>query len=359
MRPVTNFARPRYTRSRVNAAGRRFRHGTPTFDDRLVLENWRLSHAYVLNTFQMNLRNRARGMDAKVVQRHKRRATIFDKLHREPNMALSNMHDIAGCRVIFSSIDDLDAFREGLHQSRAQHEVQENQEQYNYLMQPKTTGYRGVHDVYRYKVSSDAGSAWNGLSVEVQYRTQVQHAWATAVEVADLTTESRIKFAEGAAVQTEFFRLASELLARGMEGMPSCCAHLTNEEVVDEFARLAHVSGLWASLSMLEAADATPSVRQHAILIYHLGADVEAWQRLEVRRFDTSTKALQELQELETTLGDTADVVLVRADTEASLREAYSNYYSDVRAFLSYVKTSIHQIGTADQVDRILSDLAV
>lgn len=349
---MTNFAQPRYTRSRVNAAGKRIRHNRATIDDWLVLENWRLSHAWVLNTFQMNLRNRARGIDAKVVQRHKRRVTILDKLHREPNMALSNMHDIAGCRVIFASVEDLNNYRAAVHDSRSRHQLQEQPEQYNYLMRPKPSGYRGVHDVYRYEVLSERGSAWNGLSVEIQYRTQVQHAWATAVEVADLTTESRIKFNEGAELQRVFFRLASELLSRGLEEAPSCCPEMTNLDLVEEFVRVALVSGLWASLNMLEAAKAQPSSRQHAILIYHLDPMITAAERLEVRRFETSTRALQELGQLEQSLGDTADVVLVRADTEDSLREAYSNYYSDVRSFLSYVKTSIARLGSQEQCER-------
>ena len=45
-------------------------------------------------------------------------------------------------------------------------------------------GYRGIHDVYEFLVRSTRRREFsNGLQIEIQYRTHVQHAWATAVEV--------------------------------------------------------------------------------------------------------------------------------------------------------------------------------
>lgn len=358
--PVTNFIEPRYTPSRVAAAGRRVRKRTATAEDQVVIENWRAAHAYVLNTFQTNLRKRARPFDATVAQRLKRRITINDKLRREPNMALSHMHDIAGCRVIFRTIDDLLAFRSALHESRSQHVLLgRDVDQYNYLIRPKDTGYRGIHDVYAYKVSSLAGRLWNDLMVEIQYRTLVQHAWATAVEVADLTTSSRIKFNEGVGQHRDFFRLASEILARAHEGAQSCCPDLTNPDLIEQFIRVATGSGLWVTLNRLRAIPAEPSKRQNAILVYHLDQVDAEENRLQVFRYENTIKAIHEYGRLEKEFEGKADVVLVRAATDNSIREAYRNYYSDVEAFLDYVRQGVERLLDGDAARAALDRLTV
>lgn len=106
-----NFVAPAYSKSRVNLAGKAFSGGLQQAEDFAVLENWRTSHAYLLNTFQATLRYHARSFDAVVAQRLKRRPTIIGKLSRFPHMQVARMHDIAGCRVIFESLADLFEYR--------------------------------------------------------------------------------------------------------------------------------------------------------------------------------------------------------------------------------------------------------
>ena len=143
--------------------GKRIRENTHTIDDITVLENHPASHTYIMNTFNVALRRRARNKDIVVAQRLKRRKTIFDKLQREPNMQLSTMHDVAGARVIFQSLNDLIAFRKSLHSAKVDHVLRtRDDDRYNYLINPKDTGYRGVHDVFEYKVKSVQGVKWNG-----------------------------------------------------------------------------------------------------------------------------------------------------------------------------------------------------
>src|SRR5687767_3805814 len=102
---------PGGSKSRVNRAGEGVRAGNPTDDDLNVIEEWRAAHRGVLNTFQAILRNRTRGSDVIVAQRHKRKRTIFDKLARLPGMQLARMDDVAGCRLIFADIKTLYSFR--------------------------------------------------------------------------------------------------------------------------------------------------------------------------------------------------------------------------------------------------------
>jgi len=78
-------------------------------DDRLyeaykVVENWRTSHGLPLNVVQAVLRSRTQRIEPNVIvaQRLKRFQSIMNKLVREPNMKLSQMHDLGGCRAILS-----------------------------------------------------------------------------------------------------------------------------------------------------------------------------------------------------------------------------------------------------------------
>lgn len=186
---MKNF--PGGSRSRVNKAGYRVKAGTATQEDLGVIEEWREAHRIVLNTFQALLRIRTKkNPSIYVAQRHKRRNTIFNKLIRHPKMELARMDDVAGCRIIFPDLASLYEFRDSFHWAKFKHKLRNEKDKYDYIKQPKATGYRGIHDVYSYDVNSKNKERCKGLFVEIQYRTQVQHAWATAVEVIGFITES-------------------------------------------------------------------------------------------------------------------------------------------------------------------------
>src|SRR5690606_17921260 len=136
-----------------------------------------------------------------------------------PGMQLSRMDDVAGCRLIFRSVKDLYAFRAQFHKARFNHTRRNDPDRYDYIKSPKSTGYRGVHDVYEYDVRSTVGKPLAGLYVEIQYRTLVQHAWATAVEVIGFITESQPKFQKGDKRYEQAMALASEILTRAFENM--------------------------------------------------------------------------------------------------------------------------------------------
>ncbi|MGV7171961.1 RelA/SpoT domain-containing protein [Xanthomonas axonopodis pv. ricini] len=148
---------PGGSKSRVSRAGDNVRYGRATPEDLSVIEDWRAAHRGVINTFQAILRTRLRGQRVTVAQRHKRRNTIFDKLERLPGMQLARMDDVAGCRLIFRNEKELRKFRRSLHEARFNHKLRHESDKYDYIENPKGTGYRGIHDVYEYDVNSEAG----------------------------------------------------------------------------------------------------------------------------------------------------------------------------------------------------------
>ena len=335
-----------FTKSRIQSAGKRIVKERQSSEDTGVLENFRAAHAYIINTFQMNARRHAASVTNTVGQRLKRRNTIIDKLKREPSMPLHAMQDIAGCRIIFENQEDLYKVRDSLRNARFKHRRVNDIDRYDYIKSPKETGYRGVHDVYEYHVEKEPSSNWNGLKIELQFRTRVQHAWATAVEVADLITSSRIKFNDAQGRYLLYFKLASEILARAHEDQKSCFPSLSNARLIGQFEDIEAETGLLLSLSNLrETKGRGISFKRNTLLIFRFDPE-EGEEKLEVRTFETVSKAIEEYNNLEKTLGKTADIVFVRGESEESIRDAFRNYFSDARAFVDLMKTGIDTLSS-------------
>lgn len=343
--PTGSPSFPGGSKSRVNRAGENVRARKPTAEDLAVIEEWRAAHRAVLNTFQAILRERARNAGALVAQRHKRKRTIFDKLDRLPGMSLSRMDDVAGCRLIFKKLKDLHAFRQSFHGARFKHRRRHADDpgRYDYIENPKPTGYRGIHDIYEYDVNSEVGKALTGLYVEIQYRTLVQHAWATAVEVIGFITESQPKFQQGDTRYENAMALASEILARAHENERGPFPNLEDREVVTRFLTAEREIGLLDMLRGLNAADRAVSAKKNTILIF------EGGRALQVKTFRDATEALRALFELEKEHPE-RDIVLVRADTSDEVRLAFKNYFSDARDFIQLVEVGCAKLSKTKNI---------
>lgn len=338
--------RPEYSVTRVNKAGKNVREGTHNFDDLIVIENWRACHNHILNAWQATLRGRCKNKDIIFAQRLKRRKTIFDKLKREPNMALAKMHDIAGCRLIFRDVESLNKYRASLHKARFKHErIKFQEDPYNYIKKPTSRGYRGIHDVYKFSSRSEEGEYWNGLQVEIQYRTSHQHAWATAVEVAGSLTGNHTKFDRGGADYKRFFILASEIIARGFEKSYSCEPEVANKDLVKEFDEIENRIKLLQRLKSIKTINfAITSVanlkRKNLILqtTHKEGAGIRIYS------YDSLSLATKKYFELEKSATPDEDIVLVRAETHDSIRQAFKNYFSDTGDFTSLIENGIERL---------------
>lgn len=332
---------PGGSKSRVNRAGNNIRHQCATLEDINVIDEWRAAHKVVLNTFQASLRNRTRNKNIVVAQRHKRRNTIFNKLLRQPKMELSRMDDIAGCRLIFDSIDDLNKFRQDFHKAKFKHKRKNDADKYNYIVNPKSTGYRGIHDVYSYDVNSKNGELHKGLLVEIQYRTLVQHAWATAVEVIGIITENQPKFQQGDKRYERCMALASEILARHYEGKTGPFPELKNDELLTQFNSLDAELHLIRNFIGLNTTESETTTNRNTILIFTPDGE------LETRSFKIESEALKELFKLEKD-NPSLDVVLVKADTSDEIRMAFRNYFSDAKEFVRLLSQAVDDFEAND-----------
>ena len=323
---------PQYSRSRVGVAGKNIAKGKASSADFRVLENWRNSHAYIMNTFRTTLHGKAKVVKGPVTiaQRLKRKTTIIDKLETGRAKDLLTMHDLAGCRVIFRDIKDLTKYRDSLHKSRFNHK-RVNDTKYDYIQNPKTSGYRGVHDVFSYYVNTVTGSAYNKLLIEIQYRTRYQHAWATAVEVSDLINKTRIKFDQNVKPDNErFFQLAAEYIARTYEKMRGPLPNLSDDDLASEMKQLEGRLRLYKALDKVQKQKTKLPISRNIVL--HFGVD-----GLKARGFRSVAGALEYRAQLEEQYSED-DVVYVRGDKSQEISIAFNNYFQDCRNFVKYIK---------------------
>jgi putative GTP pyrophosphokinase len=328
---------PGGSKSRVNKAGDKLKNGTATIEDINVFDEWRSAHRFVLNSFQAMLRTKIKGSNITFAQRHKRKRTIIDKLSRIEGMQLARMDDIAGCRLIFSDIDSLYKFRENFNKSPFNHKLRNNIDKYDYLKHPKSTGYRGIHDIYIYDVRSKRNEELAGLQIEIQYRTLIQHYWATTNEIIGFITESQPKFQRGDIRYQNAMKYASEILARVYEGRTGPFPELNNIEVVNNFLDLNRELHLIKMLRRLNSSPVDIGRNKNTILIY---TDKD---ELLVKSYRDSNDAIQALFKLENNY-PTYDVVLVKADKSDDIRIAFKNYFSDANEFIQKITLGCNQL---------------
>jgi hypothetical protein len=248
-------------------------------------------------------------------------------------MQLARMDDVAGCRLIFKNVQELNEFREAFHKARFKHKRRNDPDKYNYIKNPKSTGYRGIHDVYEYDVNSESGKSLAGLYIEIQYRTLVQHAWATAVEVVGFITENQPKFQQGDKRFEHEMALASEILARAHEGLKGPFPEKNDRDVLEEFLAIDSELSLLKTLRGLNQAKSEVSNKRNTILIFSDKGE------LEIKSFRDATDALRALFELEEKMPH-SDIVLVRADSSDEIRLAFRNYFSDASEFIRLIDSA-------------------
>lgn len=335
---------PEHSKSAVGRASKVAGKGVGTDEElteaRGIVSNYRSPHAFPLNAVTVTVRKKALQVNshAVVAQRLKRLPTILDKLKRIPTMSVTTMHDLGGCRVILSSIDEVDALVHELRNApRARNRVDQV---YDYLRVdpeepkhgPKASGYRGMHLVYEYHASK---REYDGLRIELQVRTKLQHAWATAVETMDLFSRSGLKYSSGDPDVIRFFILVSSLMAlkEGVSPVPD--AEASEADLVGELrvleGRLGIVSRFRGYAAIVNN-HATSDRRNALTLELHRQA-----KELTVSAHERMSDAEGRLAELEALNDDDLDVVLVNIARIGQLQAAYPNYYADTSMFTDFV----------------------
>lgn len=174
------------TKGQIRRLGNSIRENTNTVstDNLELLQAYRTSYKDALSKAFTLLTTLTRSVytEAILSYRIKRIDSIIRKLHRKPKMQLDRMGDIVGCRCILKNEKQIRKLERKIKENFWVNESQTR----DYYKNENPTGYRSLH-LY-IKLEEDHSEI-----IEVQLRTQVDHNWATLVEITDLLLDDTAK----------------------------------------------------------------------------------------------------------------------------------------------------------------------
>lgn len=330
-----------YSKKQVRRAGETISSPSASPSERAeaeaVVNFWRNIHRRPLQLLLQELDERGISAEHLVAGRIKKFDTIVDKLTRRNAIAnLAAMDDIAGCRIVVPDLGRQASLCDALY------EISECDtawsDRHDYIGSPKESGYRGRHLLFRYQ---DPRHGY-ALPIELQVRTEHQHAWATAVEMYDEVAADRLKFGEGQSQADRFFRRISVVMRQLEERgrvEPSSIRSLDDG-----------TDGLQAALDILRMLSAASQS------VYVLGGGKEvAPESYCLVDFDPAEQVV-ELTEvcpevaLETYFASEDDpdreghnFVLLRGATLDKLKDLYPNYFGDISRFVTIFNDLIYK----------------
>lgn len=275
--------------------------------------------------------------DALVAQRLKRVPSIEKKLVKNLGMQLARMQDIGGLRTVVDTPAQVRKLQALYTNGNLTHELISIDD---YIARPKASGYRSLHLIYRYK--NPSAEPFNGLLLELQIRTRLQHAWATAVETIGSFLNHALKASEGPEEWLEFFKVASAAFAI-IERCPVAeeFAHQSAEEIWEKCIAQAGRLDVRNKLDAFAvAANSITSDRtggSYHLVILDAKERTVAVASFGKRRLDEANAAYA-AAELRAQQADDQQVVLVATDSIESLRRAYPNYFLDTNQFLNAIR---------------------
>lgn len=302
-----------------------------------ILNLWRTDHLHPLNLMRNSLVKLMainRIEPVLVSQRLKRLTSIEYKLDLNENMGLGGMQDIGGYRAVLKDTKDLIKLKTILENIKKRHCLKRVKD---YTLVPKDSGYRSIHYVYEYKSRIER---YNGLQLELQIRTKLQHNWATAVETVGILTKTSLKSSQGPDEWLDFFKIVSSLFAIkenmqvlkqhekfSMEELMVMCYNMSVRLNVIDILK-----GLRVSAKQIEG-NKTGDYYLININVTKKNVKIISFKK---KAFELATehyiKLEKEIKETENA------VVLVSASSILSLKKAYPSYFLDTSEFISVLE---------------------
>jgi hypothetical protein len=306
-----------------------------------------------MNTFSSTLYRKTKKLERSIVaQRLKRFPTIVDKLKRYPNIRLSQMQDIGGIRAICKNLHDMYYLYDFYHGKTIPHDLYKEN---NYIDKPKQDGYRGIHLIFKYKSSQSRNNIaknYEGLKIEVQLRTTLQHLWATGVEIVGLMRAEKLKSQQGDQDWLDFFALVSKVFAeiefKNETSLIKDRLDVTNQsnfnkqtEIKNAISEIKKLNNKLKVVEQLQAFSTAMSIinkqeKQKFLYIIIINTKEHA---ISIKGFSESEKdlALKEYAHLEAS-ENTTDQVLVKTRGLKQLKKAYPNYFADTTELVNKLK---------------------
>jgi hypothetical protein len=353
------FAKRWHSKGEIDRAGKALitlLPSDPAMDKALeVIDNWRACHGFPLQSIKMTLLKRAKSVSpsALIAQRLKRLHSISVKLQDNPNMKLSQMQDMGGCRAVLRNMSQVDRLFQIYVNSRSKNPKgrPEWAGENDYIAEPKPDGYRSIHLIYKYRSLVPDKRLYNDQRIEIQIRTALQHAWATAVEIAQTFTgqamKSKVKSAN--ANWLRFFALMGSAIAMRekrplVPNTPSNKSELVEElRATEQSENILQCLVAWGNtIKLLEKDTDTPlKAFPHPYMFLLILDTIKNTLNVTPFREDQLREAEARYLIAEKESGESRQVVLVSVQSLGVLRKAYPNYFADTTDFVSAVRQEI------------------
>lgn len=297
-----------------------------------ILENFRSVHNHPLIVFRMSLNRKAKNIlgDVLISQRLKRAPSIVNKLKIQKSMSLSQMQDVGGLRAVVTDLQQLYKLRDSIRRGENETAFKSTfLKETDYVKSPKESGYRSIHLIYKYdkKVALNAQ-----CRIEVQLRTKIHHAWATAVEVIGTYLRQPLKQSFGDAELLELFKEISKVFILiennqfDKDLFKKTSTRITDLKLRDKLRGFSVATKI-----------STQDKKQERGKYYLISLNFKD-KVLNVRRYSESKldQANNEYSELEKQyLNDkNVEIVLVSVDDMNNLEKLYPNYFLDTQEFV-------------------------
>ena len=301
-----------------------------------VIADWRMTFIPVLEEFCSKITDVFEKENIKFAfysKRIKRMTSIEEKLsvNKENRMKLGGLQDIGGARFVFENVQELLVVQKLLEVFVP--EQFEKKKTYDYVENPKKSGYRSIHYVYKYHSNNED---YDGLQIELQIRTRLQHSWAMAVETASLISRTSLKQAlDDKSEWREFFELVSAIFAQKEEcPVNEKYKDFTNKDYCDKYIRLLNEHKFLEQLKALRVTMQDDTIfettkKGHCVL------SIDFEKRLvHAKLFDEADNASDVFTKIERSLLQTQAVVMVSIEKMNEIREAYPSYFLDTSEFI-------------------------
>ena len=333
---------PEYSKKEIVAAGRILAERRLPLTNEVaeafrIAHAWRTAHALPMRRVRNDLKGKVRrsGGTGLTAARIKRMASIRAKLARTP-LSLYQIQDLAGVRAIVPDLADVERIASLYHAGESPHAVRREDD---YIAAPKPDGYRSRHLVLKFAGTGDE-EAYSRQSVEVQLRTRLQHVWSTAVEAVGLAQGVGYKAGEGPEAWRRLFVLMSGAIAEREGALPPpevpAAARERREELRGLECDLGALAELEAYRQTFDLAERVAAAGSGYFLV-----------RFDRERRRAFVQPYQHLR-LGTEAYDRADGygaggtdVLIEVDRLQDLKEAFPNYFLDVKEFVDLLREEI------------------
>lgn len=296
-----------------------------------IANSWRDAHAYPMRSVRSQIiaYMRSQGVEGITGARLKRMQAIRRKLRRLPG-SLNQLQDLGGCRAILPRMSEV-RLLVGALRERSRHHLRAEDD---YIQNPKPDGYRSHHLMFSFRGRGHA-KIYDNRRIEVQVRTRLQHAWATAVEAVGLFRREDLKGNQGSPDWLELFRLMSAefAVAEGCPEPPN--APLRDDRIrrikqLDEKLEAARtLENLSYAVRASELSMAPDITADYYLIVYNNSTNL-----VDVSPYygpKSAAIAYDNAEAMDNRSGnDTENIVLVESDRLESLKEAYPNYFGDV-----------------------------